>query len=262
MRTFEEIPVTRISEGKAEKRIDTVVSEVPLTLIVNGQEIATIICTPQFQRELAAGFLFSERHVTTTADIVTLDVDEGSGVARIETKAAAGKDPTPVANRIVTPGCFFYTAYVEGFETIESDLCVTSGQILALIGSALKQSSLYRETGGVHSAALCTTERVVVFREDIGRHNAVDKIIGHCLLNGMPMSDRVLLTSGRISSALLAKIINAHIPLIASSSAPTTEGVHLAQKFGITLVGFARGKRITVYTGESRVRDALPRARD
>jgi FdhD protein len=261
MRTFDEIPITRISEGKAEKRIDTVVTEVPLTIIVDAQEIATIICTPEFQHELVVGFLFSERRITGNADLINLELDEGRGVARVATKVPVAGTSTTGVNRIITPGCFFYTAYVAGFEKIESDLSVTSGQILGLIGSALKQSALYRETGGVHSAALCTPERIVVFREDIGRHSAVDKVIGHCLLNDITMSDRILLTSGRISSALLVKIINARIPVIASSSAPTTEGVHLAQKFNITLVGFARGKRMTVYAGEFRVRDALLRDR-
>jgi FdhD protein len=262
MMTFDEVPITRISGGKGENRLDTVVAEVPLTLIVDGQDIATIICTPEFQQELVVGFLFSERRIESYGDVISLDLDEGRGVARVATKTGTEGDSVPAANRIITPGCFFYTSYVEGFENVESGLSVTSGQILALMSSALKRSALYRKTGGVHSAALCTPECVLVFREDIGRHNAVDKVIGHCLLEGMPMSDHILLTSGRISSALLAKLLNARIPVVASSSAPTTEGVHLAQRFGVTLVGFARGKRVNVYAGEHRMRDADPHPPD
>jgi len=258
MRTFDEIPIIRISDGNAEKKTDAVVTEEPLTIIANGVELATIICTPENQRELVVGFLFSERRIADGSDILTLEMDEGRGVARVGTKVREGVDAPQAVSRVITPGCFFYTAYVEGVEEVRSNLSVTSAQILSLIGSSVKQSALYQGTGGVHSAALCMPERVIVFREDIGRHNAIDKIIGHCLLNHIPMTDHLLLTSGRISSAVTAKIINARIPIVASSSAPTTEGVHLAHKFGITLVGFARGKRISVYAGASRISDALP----
>jgi FdhD protein len=257
MRTFDEIPIIRVSDGNAKKKNDVVVTEEPLTIIANGTELATIICTPENQRELVVGFLFSERRIAGGSDVLALEMDEGRGVARVETKVREGVVPRQAVNRVITPGCFFYTAYVAGVEEVKSNISVTSAQILSLIGSTVKQSALYRDTGGVHSAALCTPERVVVFREDIGRHNAIDKIIGHCLLNHIPMTDHLLLTSGRISSAVTAKIINARIPIIASSSAPTTEGVHLAHKFGVTLVGFARGRRITVYAGASRISDAL-----
>jgi FdhD protein len=255
VKTFEQLPVIRIRNGVTEYLEDSVVTEVPLTILLNGEELATVICTPEYEQELAMGFLFSEHHIESVRDLKSLEFDEGSGVARVETMRGPESQRAPKENRIITPGCFFYTAYIQSGEEVESDISFTSATLLRLIGASHRQSDLYRETGGVHSAALCSVDEVEVFREDIGRHNAVDKVIGHCLLAGRPPGDHILLTSGRISSALLAKIVGARIPVVASSSAPTTEAVTIAQRFGITLIGFARGKRITVYAGAERVLD-------
>ncbi len=121
-----------------------------------------------------------------------------------------------------------------------------------------RRSDLYRTTGGVHSAALCDSEKILVFSEDVGRHNAVDKIFGRCLLEDIPTDDRMVVTSGRISSEILLKVARRRIPLIASKSAPTDLGVKLANDLGITLLGFVRGKRMNVYANRWRIHDGGP----
>jgi FdhD protein len=115
------------------------------------------------------------------------------------------------------------------------------------------RSQIYRTTGGVHSAVLCDTGNIIVFSEDIGRHNAVDKIFGECILNGITTDDRIIITSGRVSSEIVLKIARRNVPIIVSKSAPTDLGVRLADNLGVTLVGFVRGRRMNVYTHAGRI---------
>ena len=116
------------------------------------------------------------------------------------------------------------------------------------------KSELYKTTGGTHSAALSDGENILIFHEDIGRHNAVDKVIGDAFLQQIRLDDKILITSGRVSSEILLKVAKGGIPLLVAISAPTDMAVELANKLGITLIGFARGKRMNVYTHEERIK--------
>ena len=122
-----------------------------------------------------------------------------------------------------------------------------------LVRDVQKCSTLYATTGGVHNAALCNKDEVLFFNEDIGRHNAVDKVIGRCINKNIPIDDKIVVTSGRISSAVLQKIVRASIPILISRSAPTSEAIRLSKVFGVTLIGFARGKRFNVYSNSHRI---------
>jgi FdhD protein len=112
---------------------------------------------------------------------------------------------------------------------------------------------VFKATGGVHSAALCEAKSILVFSEDIGRHNAIDKIFGECILKDIPTEGCLIITSGRVSSEILLKVARRNIPLLISKSAPTNLGVRLADDLGITLVGFARGRRMNIYTNGWRI---------
>ena len=125
--------------------------------------------------------------------------------------------------------------------------------IIDLMQEMGKRSELFRETGGVHSSALAREGTLVLFREDIGRHNAIDKIIGECLLSGIPFDDALLMTSGRITSEIARKAGIAGIPVIASRSAPTSLAIRMAEELDLTIVGFVRGKRMNIYTGDWRI---------
>jgi FdhD protein len=116
-----------------------------------------------------------------------------------------------------------------------------------------ERSDVFKATGGVHSAALCDTNSILLFTEDIGRHNAIDKIFGGCLLEDIPLNDRAMMTSGRVSSEILLKVARRNIPILISKSAPTDVAVKLADNWGITLVGFVRGTKMNVYANSQRV---------
>jgi FdhD protein len=130
---------------------------------------------------------------------------------------------------------------------------VPAQDVFTLVGKFQHRSHVFRTTGGVHSAALCDTKSILLFSEDIGRHNAIDRIFGECLLRNIPTDDRIIITSGRISSEILLKVARRNITIIISKSAPTDLGVRLADDLGITLLGFVRGKRMNAYSNDWRI---------
>jgi len=232
MDTFKKNTITRINNDKRETFDDIIVTEMPMTIFLNGKELSTILCTPEHLLELALGYLYSQRVISKKSAVISAEVDDSRGTAWIKVKGKAGADSG---------------------KKIKSHLHISYTQVLHLARLAGERSWLFRQTGGAHSAALCNTEEILLFYEDIGRHNAFDKILGKCLLTSIPTEDKVIVTSGRISSAVMEKVINARIPFIISRSAPTAESVKLANQFGITLIGFARGSRFNIYSNEWRV---------
>jgi FdhD protein len=136
---------------------------------------------------------------------------------------------------------------------VESQTKISALEVFELVMEFQHRSQIFRTTGGVHSAALCDTKSILVFSEDIGRHNAIDKIFGECILKDIPTDDRIIVTSGRVSSEILLKAVKRNIPLLISKSAPTDLGVKLANDLGVTLIGFVRGKRMNVYSNDWRV---------
>ena len=253
----ETVDILRLTEEGASEMEDVVVREFPLTVILNDQELVTLLSSPARQKELAVGFLFSEGFISSREEITSVILNEGTGVVRVETQGNDEAAREAIFSRLITSGCgrgaSFYQATDLGGKKVESSLKVPVGRILALARDFQQRSETYRATGGVHSAALCDTESIVAFAEDIGRHNAVDKVFGECLLNGQPTDDRLLVTSGRISSEILLKVARRSVPFLISRSAPTSMGVKMANELGITLVGFVRGKRVNVYANAQRV---------
>ena len=136
---------------------------------------------------------------------------------------------------------------------VESDIAISARQVFALMDEFIRCSAVFRATGGVHSAALCNIGSIIVFSEDIGRHNAVDKIFGQRVLEDMPTEGHLIITSGRVSSEILLKVARRNVPLLISKAAPTNLGVKLASDLGVTLIGFAREKRMNIYANEQRV---------
>jgi len=252
---MERFPVWRVSEKGRSNTVDVVVKEFPLTITLNNQEVVTLLCSPANLDYLAIGFLFSEGLITGKDDIKKIIVDQQAGVVQVETGKDRGFISQPLGKRLVTSGggrgASFYHAH--GQAKVESDIEMPASQVFALVDEFVQRSEVFKATGGVHSAALCDTENILVFTEDIGRHNAIDKVFGECMLKDIPTTGRLIITSGRVSSEILLKVARRNIPLLISKSAPTNLGVRLADDLGVTLIGFARGRKMNVYANEWRI---------
>jgi FdhD protein len=253
----ETISILRVTDEDSREMEDSVVREFPLTVMLNDQELVTLLCSPAEQKNLAVGFLFSEGFLTSRDEIKRVTLNEGTGVVRVETRGGDEVARELLFNRLITSGCgrgaSFYNAADIAADRVTSELTVSAAAILSLTREFQHQSETYRATGGVHSAALCDTDSILVFSEDIGRHNAIDKVFGKCILEDIRTDDRIVVTSGRISSEILLKVAKRNVPILVSKSAPTNLGVRMADDLGITLVGFVRGKRVNVYTHTARV---------
>jgi FdhD protein len=255
---IERIPILRLTEESRSNIDDVVAREFPLTIILNNQELVTLLCSPKDLNYLAIGFLFSEGLLENKDEISKIIVDDQRGVVRVETKTDKALTNEFLFKRLITSGCgrgasFYSAADVQQQAKVESAMEISTGKVLSLVREFQQRSEIYRTTGGVHSAALCDTQSILVFNEDIGRHNAIDKLFGECVLKDISTDERMVITSGRISSEILLKVARRRIPIIVSKSAPTDLGVKLANNLGVTLLGFARGKRINAYTHDWRI---------
>ncbi|MFC1939620.1 formate dehydrogenase accessory sulfurtransferase FdhD [Chloroflexota bacterium] len=255
---IENVSILRLTEESRSNVEDVVAREFPLTIILNSQELVTLLCSPKDLKYLAIGFLFSEGLLKDKDEIKKIMVDEQRGVARVETRDNNVLADELIFKRLITSGCgrgasFYSAADAQDQAKIESQTRMSTQEVLSLVRSFQHCSQIYRATGGVHSAALCDTKSILVFSEDIGRHNAIDKIFGECILEDIPTAGQVVVTSGRISSEILLKVAKGKVPIIISKSAPTDLGVKLANDLGISLLGFVRGKRINAYTHDWRI---------
>lgn len=254
-------PVEAVRVEKASRRTgrDMVAAEALFTLSVNGTSIVSLACTPRDLEDLAAGFLLSQRLIATASDLKCVTVRGDEGLIEVETTKPL--DASDVISRIAAigsgcgAGAFSLERVLEmsGAWRIQSELSAPATAIFELMRTFQRVSELFRSTGGVHGAALCDSQRLILHRDDIGRHNAVDKAFGRCLLADIPTRDRVLLTTGRVSSDILVKTALREIPILVSRSAPTSLAVELASKVGMTLVGFARGERLNIYANDWRI---------
>ncbi len=255
----EQLPIWRVTEKGKSNAADSVVREFPLTIILNNRELVTLLCSPTDLNYLAIGFLSSEGFLSSKDEIKRIMVDDRRGVVRVETIEDKESANELLFKRFITSGCgrgttFYSAADIQGLTKVESQLVVSEYEVFALVKEFQHRSQIYRATGGVHSAALGDTKSILVFSEDIGRHNAIDKVFGECLLKDIPTAGRLIITSGRVSSEILLKVAKRNVPLLISKAAPTDLGVRLAKDLGVTLIGFARGKKMNLYANEWRLR--------
>src|SRR4030042_155841 len=252
------LEILRISGSEAVKEHDLVVREAPVTIFLDDVELVPLLCSPKDLEYLAVGFLFAEGLVNGKEDIKNIFADEKDGAVWVEMVGGNKPRDEILVKRFVTTGCgrgLSFTdspKYRKGLKA-HGGLKMDANQIALLMKEFQERSHIYKKTGGVHSAGLANARGIVAFNEDIGRHNAIDKILGECVLKGIKTDGLILMTSGRVSSDLLLKAARAKIPVIVSRSAPTDLSVRLARDLGITLVGFARGSRMNVYSNERRI---------
>ncbi|MCJ7738520.1 MAG: formate dehydrogenase accessory sulfurtransferase FdhD [Anaerolineae bacterium] len=226
--------------------------EEDVTLYVNGQPLVSMMCFPTLLEELAIGFLYNERLIDSIDDVA---VAELCGSRRCIDVWLEHDIDLPQF-RTITSGCSGGTTFddaVHEHSRIESDLRVTSDEALRLMDELSVQASFYQETGGMHSSALAEDGALVCVAEDIGRHNTLDKIAGLCLRKRLACDHCLLLTSGRISSEMVRKAARLGVPIVVSRTSPTSLAIELAHAWNITLIGYARGNSLRVYTGEWRL---------
>jgi len=231
---IEQFPIWRVTGTGRSIDTDVVVREFPLTIILNKKEVATLPCSPQNLKYLAAGFLASEGLINSHDDVTRITIDRKKGTVRVKTKNTPAPRTQP--------------------EKVDSDIEISASQVFALMEDFVRHSEIFKATGGAHSAALADAEKILVFSEDIGRHNAIDKVFGECLLKDIATAGRLLITSGRVSSEIMLKVVRRNVPLLISRAAPTSLGVRLAQNLGVTLVSFARDKKMKLYANEGRLK--------
>ena len=255
-----EFPILQYRQGQINEVTDVVAAEYDLAIQINGKEFITLLCTPRSLEDLVAGFLFSEGVIQHRDELEGLTVDVEQKLARVTLSNKAEFFLTGdklFAQKTITTACGKGRSmlYVADFETLaerpENTFTLQAEKVLGLMAEFNRKSQLFLDTGGVHSCALSDGSGLLSFEEDIGRHNALDKILGRAMMNDIPLENKIVLTSGRISTEIVSKVARRGIPVIVSRSAPTSAAIEQAQTLGMTLVGFARGSKFNVYTNFS-----------
>jgi FdhD protein len=226
--------------------------EEEIALHVNGRPLVRLMCTPVLLEELALGFLFNEGLVEGMSDVEEVKV-LALRDGRRWLDVWLGHEIEPPKLRVITSGCSGGTTFGSVGSLVESDLRVTPQQVTRLVAEMSRRAELYHRAGGLHVAMLAEGEDLTCVAEDVGRHNAVDKVAGHCLRQGLPMADRVLLSSGRISSEVVNKAARMQVPILVSRTSPTSLAVQLARTWHVTLIGYTRRRSFRVYTDEWRL---------
>jgi FdhD protein len=244
MRTY-----LRVRGDQVEEVAGEVVREQPLTVYVNGTRFLTLLCTPVKLEALVVGYLWMEMVIADAGEIRALDVSAVDGRADV-TLTHEVQLPT---ERILTSGCgggITFRIDHRLFPRLASRLHVSPAGLAARMHDLYANAELYKASRGIHGAALCDPDRLLLMAEDVGRHNAVDKIKGEALLRGIHTVDRVLLSTGRISSEMLLKAARMGVPIVASRTSPTEMAVGLAEQLNVTVCGYVRSDGLNLYVGE------------
>ncbi|AWK86749.1 formate dehydrogenase accessory sulfurtransferase FdhD [Azospirillum thermophilum] len=250
-------------DGRAVETSVTV--ERPLTLYLNGQEIVTMMTIGDYPEYLAVGYLLNQNMLKPDDRITGVDVDEETDTVVVRTARKTDYEEK-LKKKTLTSGCAQGTAFGDVMETFESvalnpEARLHTSWIYALSKKINLRPSLYLEAGAIHGCVLCREDRPLVYMEDVGRHNAVDKVAGYMHLHGVPAGDKIFYTTGRLTSEMVIKTVQMGIPILVSRSGFTAWGVQLARQANLTLVGRAKGKRFLALAGTGRlVFDADPAA--
>ena len=256
-------PVAGIDENG--RRVETrVVTERPLAIWLDDREVVSAMTIGDHPALMAVGYLRNQAMIRSKAEISAIDVDEADGLVVVRTHARADVSDR-MRRRVRTSGCAQGTVFADvmaDFErvTLPRGPGVRHSDLVALSRTVNGLPSLYLEAGAIHGAVLARGAEVLAFFEDVGRHNAVDKIAGWMLLNDVSPIDKTFYTTGRLTSEMVIKCAMMGLPVLASRSGFTAWGVELARKVGLTLIGRMKGSRMLVLAGEERV--AFDRARD
>ena len=274
---YEDRDPTQYTEGGKHTVRQHIVKEVPLTIMLNGKELATLLCSPHSFELLALGFLVNEGMLQHRDELKSIAYRPEQGAVCVETTTSGPARTWPCCAcaglrdwaKTTTGGAartddFLKRYYgkrgpLPHFPNDEEQIQpahMTHFTLTELLGFATRlneEAYTFKLTGGVHEAALAHREGFVVSYEDVGRHNALDRVLGYTFLNDIDTSDKAVILSGRIASEMLAKVARIGVPVVVSRKAPTSLSIAMAEQLGITLVAFARGNSLSVYTHPDRV---------
>ena len=258
MKSLHETLIIRLQDEQSQETTDHVASEIGFSLVVNDKQIVTLLCTPAELDAMAIGFLLSEGLLKDRESLLDVQVDEKEFIVSVTIKNLPENIDDTFHKKTITSGCgrgitFTDASNLKDLPPNRVILNISPQSIRDMLKEFRAISDLFTKTGGVHSAALAHQEKIILFSEDIGRHNAVDKLLGKAFLTGISLEDKVLLSSGRISGEIMTKVIRNRIPILISRTAPTCMSITYAEDHGVTLIGFARGKRMNIYTHPQRI---------
>lgn len=254
----EKVEIIRVTEKKRVQLEDKVVRETPLTIFANAQKVKTLLYTPGKADCLAVGFLFTQGLISCTEEIKDVYFDPEKNFVQVKLDGSQENlQQTSSQKKPFLPVCgmhsFCLPEYVHNSTSITSSFQIKKEMLFEAMENFEKKSELFKISGGNHSAGLFDGRKIEFFAEDVGRYNAVDKVIGEYLLRKITIKDKVLFLSGRISWEILIKAFRARIPIVVSPSAPTNLAISLARTVNITLIGFLRKQRMNIYTHPWRV---------
>ncbi|BAW90153.1 MULTISPECIES: formate dehydrogenase accessory sulfurtransferase FdhD [Staphylococcus] len=251
--------IIRYENGQLFATEDFYVTEFPLTIMVNGEEFATIICSPTNMEELVLGFLASEGAILKRDELKSIQIDDSKGFAHVELTKSLGDRFEYSTKRMIASCCgksreFYFHNDAAIAKTSMSKIELHPQQILRMMTQLQSASVIFKQTGGLHNAAISDGNTFFEHRQDIGRHNALDKLYGYCIQRHISVRDKVLIFSGRISSEILIKAAKIGVGVILSKSAPTTLAVQLAKDLNITAIGFIRDGNFNIYSHPERIK--------
>ncbi|MDM5249582.1 MULTISPECIES: formate dehydrogenase accessory sulfurtransferase FdhD [unclassified Lysinibacillus] len=252
--------IIRVEGNQIKEMEDIVVTEYAVTVKINQQEFVTMVCTPEYVEEMVIGYLASERIIRNYEDIEEIWHQEKEGFVHVKTKHVNPYFQQIQNKRYITSCCgMSRQGFVFANDALVSKkmegihVRITPDDCFRLMRDMQDSADVFKQTGGVHNAALCDVNGIVLSRMDIGRHNALDKIYGYCLRNNISMQDKIIVFSGRISSEILLKVSKIGCEIVLSKSAPTELALQLAEQLGITTVGFIRQNSLNIYTHKERI---------
>ena len=244
-------------DQEGSKITTSVVIERPLTIFLNSQEIVTVMTVGDYPDMLAVGFLLNQNMLRVDDEIISIDFDDDLDVVIVRTKRETNFEQQ-LKKKTLTSGCAQGTVFgdlMEKFEKISigSSAILKTTWLYALSQKINSTPSLYLKVGAIHGCVLCTEDQPLIYMEDVGRHNAIDKIAGYMFLNKISAKDKIFYTTGRLTSEMVIKTVQMGIPILISRSGFTAWGVELAKEAGLTLIGRAKGRRFTALSGLDRI---------
>ncbi len=249
MEVIKKVDIIKNIDNNLSNKVDEVIVEHNLTIYINEDKYVSIMCTPKNIDLLVVGFIYSEGLISKYSDILDITFNKTYNEAHVSIE---NKDVSKDENKTITTAfgnvrtlSYDKTDTLNGITS--SNIDVTYSKILGLMEEFSSQCDLFFRTGAVHTSCLSDGNAIITKQEDVGRHNAFDKIIGYCLKNNITLDDKLLLTSGRLSSEMTLKVVRINIPILVSFAAPTSLAIEVAKQHNLTLIGFVRGNKMNIY---------------